>query len=608
MANLRRLGVYGANLPTKKTLNVEPSDFSIGGFIIRAERKYDKSFLVNNIGEFREIFGEHVVSSYYGWDAVQGFFNNILGVTGKLYVKSHVGYTGSAIDAVQANVELDDQAGAPQKTIKLKDGYKGEDGYGVSGNRTGYTITNGDRFSTTLDGGVLASATSAVLDSVADVKIGDIVKFVLTGGAGATVYKKITNVVESTRTIEWSGALHGSVTGVDGDAVTVIGFRLRTWRKNINGIVEEVETELGKIYCTMEPEVTDYYVQNVHSENKWLIAEDLSVTEASPEEEFPADVSTTAYLSSGADGTAPTTYAHWERDVEKLADDPFRFLALPETTDESIQRSLESAMKSRTDNPKVIFNIASNRTKSQLLDIGHRFQRSDDVLGVIVANWLKITDPFSNSPIAPPREVPNVGHVMGAWVRVIGNKGVHYVPAVKDNPLAGIVGVVGTQLLDDNDRTDVANAGVNMIQEIQGFGTIIRNFFTPSITTEFQFANGILMREFIKVSAVDSLQVSENTPNSFNRIKEDKTAILNFLYRLWSVGSNGNVPTGETFGQTIDDEGNPSAPQDHFQVQADAVNNPLSSVQAGERNLDVYFSYPAPAGSIRIGVGILLLS
>ena len=606
MANLRRLGVYGASLPTKTTQNVRPSEFSIGGIIGRFERKFDRSYVCNNIDEFREIFGEHVVSAYYGWDAVSGFFNNILGVTGKLYVKSHVGYTGSAIDAVVANAELDDQAGSPLKTLRIKAAYKNEPEYGVSGNRTGYTITNGDRFTTTLAGTVAAGDSSAVLTSVANVKVGDIMKVVATGGGGATVYKKLLTVTESTKTVTWSGVFHGAASGVIGDAVSIRGFQLKTYRKDINGIVSEVETDLGRIWCTMEPEVTDYYVENVHNQNKWLLTEDLSVSESSPELEFPANVSSTTYLTSGADGTAPTTSAHWSREITKLADDPIRFLALPETTDSTIQASLETAMKARTDNPKVIFNIASSRTKAQLLDIGHLFQRSDDVLGVICANWLKIVDPFSNSPIAPAREVPNVGHVMGAWVRVIGNKGVHYVPSVKDNTIVGITGIVGDQLLNDIDRTDVAEAGVNMIQFLQGFGYVIRNFFTPSTSTAFQFANGILMREYIKVSSVDSLQTSENTPNSFNRIKEDKTAILNFLYRLWFVGSTGNVPEGETFGQLTNDDGTPTTPEEHFEVQADAVNNPASSVQAGERNLDVYFSYPAPAGSIRISVGILL--
>lgn len=606
MAQLRILGVRGKNLPTKQSLTVRASDFSIGGIIGKFERSFAKSYQVKNIEEFRTIFGEHVSSSNYGWDAVQGFFDNILGVTGSLFVKAHVGYTGSAIDAVVASANLNDQAGSPQATLNLKAGYLTEQEYGVGGNRTGYQVVNGYRFSTVFAATALAAATSAVLDSVADIKVGDIIQFVLTGGGGATVYKKITAVAESTNTVTWVGALHGSATAAIGDTAKILGFQLKTYRKSITGIVTEVSTELGKIWCTMEPEVVDYYVNNVHASNQWLIAADLAVTETNIQEAFPANVSTTTYLASGADGTSPTTAAHWSADITALANNPIRFLANPETTDETIQKAMETAMQARQDNPKVLVNIASNRTKAQLLDIGHRFQRSDATLFVITANWLYIVDPFSTSPIAPPRAIPNVGHIMGAWVRVIGQNGVHFVPALKSNPLLGITGIVGEQLLDDQDRTDVANAGVNMIQFIQGFGNIIRNFFTASTNEAFQFANGLLMREFIKVSAVDSLQTSENTPNSLGRIKQDRSAVLNFLYRLWFAGSTGTVPVGETFGQGQSDDGTPNSPEQHFEVQADNVNNPADKVRLGERNIDVWFTFPAPAGSIQIGVGILL--
>lgn len=603
---LRRLGVYGDNLPTKKNLTVAPSDFSIGGLIAKFERAYDKSFVCNDIDELRTIFGSQVFSGQYGWDAAQGFFTNLAGISGKLIVKAHVGYTGSAIDAVSAFANLLDTAGSPQNTLKLTAGFQQTPEYGASGNRTGYQIVNGFRFGTAFDGAALPAATSAVLDSVAGIKVGDVMKFVLTSGGTATVYKKILTVTESTRTVTWSGVLHATVGAADGDVANVLGFQLKTFRKDTTGIVNEVETQLGQVWCTMEPEVADFYAPNVHSTNKWLVVEDLAVVEASPEMTFPATVATTSYLTSGADGTSPSTAAHWSRDIAKMATDPIRFIANPETTDETIQKSLETAMQARSDKPKVIFNVASNQTKTQLIDIGHRFQRSDDVLGVICGHWLQVTDPFTVSPVAPPREIPNVGHIMGAWVRVIGAKGIHYVPAVKDNPLLGITGVVGDQFLDDNDRTDLAEAGVNCIQFVSGYGFVIRNFFTPSTKIEFRFANGILMREYIKVSAVDSLQSSENTPNSFARIKEDKMAIQSFMYRLWAVGSTGNVPTGETLGQIITADGGATTAEEHFEVKADAVNNPSSSVVAGERNLDVWFSYPAPAGSIKIGVGILL--
>jgi phage tail sheath protein FI len=168
--------------------------------------------------------------------------------------------------------------------------------------------------------------------------------------------------------------------------------------------------------------------------------------------------------------------------------------------------------------------------------------------------------------------------------------------------------VVGDTFLDDNDRTDLADAGINVIQNISGTGIAIKNFFTPSTTKEFKFANGILMREFIKISVVDSLADTENEPNSYERIQNSRSAVVSFMNRLWRVGSTGNVPTGETFGQTIDPEtGQGSSLSDHFQVQADIINNPQASIEAGERDIDIWFTYPSPAGSIKIGVGLMLL-
>ena len=66
------------------------------------------------------------------------------------------------------------------------------------------------------------------------------------------------------------------------------------------------------------------------------------------------------------------------------------------------------------------------------------------------------------------------------------------------------------------------------------------------------------------------------------------------------------MPTGETFGQQENLDGTVTAPEDHFQVKADPINNPQSDINAGERTIDSWFSYPAPAGRIKIGVGILL--
>lgn len=605
MANLRTLGVRGGRLPTKKSATVIASDFLIGGILGKFERKYAAAFKVNNPNQFQEIFGSQIDPNFYGPDAVKGFFDNVAGVDASLYVVSHVGYDGAAIDGVVAYANLQD--GTPATVIKLEAAYEDEPEYGISGNRTGYTVTLADRFATEAAATALATAYTITLDSVIGIKVGDIVKIVLTGGGGGTAYHTVTNVNESAKTITWTDSqLHASATLAVGDAVTVPGFRIRVWRKSLDGIVTEVDTELGKVICSTESAVSDYFVDNVFAQSKWVKATRQTTTPATLDLTFPAAVSTVTYLTSGADGTAPTTAAHWSASLALFDNLPVRVIANPETTTEAVQKAMETYAQARWDLPKTIFNVASNQTKAQLTVIGHSFQRSDDVLGVISAHWLKVSDPFSSSPLSPDREIPNVGHIMGLWLRCVGMKGIHYIAAQTDMPIYGVNGIVGDQFLDDTDRTDLAEAGVNVIQDVTGYGIILRNMFTPSTAVEFMYANATFMREYIMVSGVDSLKDGENKPNTFNRIKENRMALLSFYYQLWEKGSTGNVPTGETFGQSFNDDGSETSPEDHFEVQADLINNPQSKINIGEQNIDSWFTFPAPAGSIRINVGLKL--
>lgn len=605
MSNLRRQGVFGERLPTKKSQTVQASDFLIGGIVGKFERKYDKAFVVNNPAEFQQIFGNHIDADFYGSDAVKGFFDNVAGIDAKLYVSSHVGYDGSAVDAVVAFANLAD--GTPETVIKLESAYEGKPDYGISGNRTGYTVTLADRFETAAAATALATAYTITLDSVIGIVVGDIVKIVLTGGGGGTAYHTVTEIDETAKTITWTDSqLHATATLAVDDVVTIPGFRLRLWRKSLDGIVTEVDTELGKVICTTESAVSDYFVDNVFADSKWVKATRQSTTPATLDLTMPVAVSTVTYLASGDDGTAPTTSSHWSRALSRFDDLPVRIIANPETTDAAIQKAIEKYSQARWDLPKVIYNVTSNQTKAQLLVIGHSFQRSDDVLGVIAANWLEVDDPFSTSALSPDREIPNVGHVMGLWLRCVGMKGIHYVAAQSDLPIYGVNGIVGDTFLNDVDRTDLAKAGINVIQNVTGYGIILKNMFTPSTATEFMYANAIFMREYIMISAVDSLQDAENKPGSFNRIKENKMAILTFLHQLWQKGSTGNVPTGETFGQSINEDGTDMKPEDHFEVQADLINNPQSKINIGEQNLDTWFTFPAPSGSIKVGVGIKL--
>ncbi|DAC71929.1 MAG TPA: hypothetical protein DSN98_07775, partial [Thermoplasmata archaeon] len=585
--------------PTKKTLQVESADFLIAGIIGRFERNYKKAMDFTGPDEYQKVMGAQVNSAWYGPDAVKGFFDNIVQAAGKLYVKGHVGYTGSAYDGVCATATLTDQASGHLSTLKLEAAYQEELDYGSAGNRTGYQIINGARFTTALDGATGAADEFTILDSVAQVKIGDMIKI----AAGTPVYRKVTGVDENARKVSFTGAV-GSIIA-DNTAVTVLGFQIKTYRKSTTGIVAEVETDLGLVWCTMEPEVGDYYAPNVHAANSYLKVTDLA-SASLLNESFPQDVLTTAYLASGADGTTPTTYAHFAPDLLAFDGFPVRILCNPESTDAAVNAAGEAYCKARDDEPKWVYNIPMDRTKAQLLVIGNSYQRSSKVLGVTTANWLEVSDPFSSSPNAPARKVPNVGHIAGLWIYTISNFGIHYVPAVASAPIQGVIGVVGDTFLNDFDRTDIANAGINVIQFVKGAGYCVRSWVTPSTTTEFRFGNGIMMQGYFKVSVKDSLDGTLNEPNSMAKIRSSRDAVITFMHGIWQRGSTGYAPEGESFGQSENEDGSVTAFEDHVQVQADIFNNPQSSINLGNRNIDSWFTYPSPAGSIKIAVGFML--
>lgn len=607
--NFRKVGVHGENIPAKKNLNVLPAQFSIGGLIGKTDRQYDKTYPVKSVEEMAEIFGGQITSGNYLWDTVSGFFANTQGLDATLYVQSYVGYdtVGDAIDAVVARREKVD-VGADADAYTVQPAYLDELQYGVGGNRIGSKFTQAERVATQAAATVAATGVSiASLDSVQGMVVGDLILFKTNTGSDP-VYKIIIAIDETANTVSWSGDFE--VSGASGetlainDDVVISGFTVQTYVKSPSGIETEVDTDLGKVICSSEALVTDFFVDNVFQNSRYI-----KVTEASAStlgDRLPVDDTVVVYNTTGADGTAVNSVEALNAFLPNFNNLPIRMLAAPETTDASQQKALITYSLSREDdNPIVMVNIAEDQTKAQLIQIGASYQKSVFQPAVITANWLKVTDPFSSSTIAPPRTIPSVGHTMGAWINSIENNGIHWVPATSKTIINGALDVQGDQFLDDDDRTDMINSGINVIQNKTGVGIKIGNWVTTSTATEYQFGNGILMRNFVKVSVVDSLQPTENTPNTLPRINDTRNLIISFMRGLWNAGSNGSVKPGETFAQEkIGDLF--TTFEDHVEVQGDNINNPNSQLQIGNQNYKIYFSFPAPAQSIRIGVGLLL--
>jgi hypothetical protein len=574
---MRQLGVYGNNLETKKTRVVSASDFSIAGLYGSFVRKYNKPFRFRGTSEALVVLGPQTNPSDYGWDALNGFFGNLQGQSGTMIVGS---YPGSG--ALQASAVID-------TLFDIKAAFQREPCYGAYSNRVGFTLTGGFPFQALAT--EASSGAAITLDSIVGFSVGDFVKI------GST-YHTVTDINESTGVLTVASA----VTVAVGGTVSLVAYQLKTFVRQINGIVEEVDRELGKTWVTFNERNPDKYIADVFANSSWI-----SITKKATATAEQIDDIDITYLTGGTDGTKQTTVANFQTVWPIMDGQPIRMIAAVETANSDVQKSLEQYCANREDNPIAIITGQYNMaTKDQVKRAGQIFQRSNEVDAVFVHNWLGVADPFASSPTAPNRFVPPAGHVMGAWVRSIVARGIHYIPATKDNPITGVVSVAGYSP-ENFDRTELADAGVNCIALMEGYGVVIRNFFTPSVAPEFNVANAVLMRNFIKISSINSLQMSENQPNVIDRVLEDKTTIFQFMHKLWLRGSTGNVPTGETFGQFIKDNGTPSTEEEAYEVVGDERNNSRQQLMAGERNINVWFTAPSPAGSIKIGVGLLYI-
>lgn len=590
---MRRLGVYGANLPTKKERSVEPADFSIAGLIGYFDRQYNKAFKLRSDIEGKAVFGEQTNKNAYGWDCLNGFFANLKGASGSIYVLSPVGD-----GAVQAEMSVKDSAGENILTVKAS--YQGEDEYGTFANRTGVAVEQGAYFETNISA---YSAKVLTVDSCAGLHVGDIVRAHYVGDAtGDDTYTTVVAVSEGAKTVTVADAV--TMDNINDYVLQGMGFKLKVYRKSLTGVVSQVDNTLGDIWCTLNADDPDHYVSQVLEQSSYVKVQ-VDTTTTVTKDKLPA-TATLSYLAGGTTGTMPSNVDTWKPCFNAFDTLPVRLLALCETAQDKVQSALEQYCRGRDDNPiAVLVAQYGLHTKQSMINVGNFFQRSDEVDALLVGNWLGVPNPFSTSPVAPDREIPCVGHVMGEWIYSIEQNGIHSSPARKNCVLSGVNSVIGYTADKDEDRTDLADAGINVIQKLKGKGFILRNAFTPSTAKEFRYANATIQRNFIKISCVDSLEDSENTPNTIGNVREDRMAVLQFMNKLWRSGSNGSTKEGETFGQYEKDDGSLSTTEDAFEVIADASNNSVATLQAGERNIDIWFMFPSPAGSIKVGCGLI---
>ncbi|QXJ21274.1 phage tail sheath family protein [Actinomadura graeca] len=212
--------------------------------------------------------------------------------------------------------------------------------------------------------------------------------------------------------------------------------------------------------------------------------------------------------------------------------------------------------------------------------------RARKVFGALYAPWIEVLDPLDRTGAAPRLWVPPVGHVLGMYARVAGERGVWKAPAGAEAGLASALGVRFD--MTDADHTGlVKDAGVNGVRALPGLGIVVDASRTLSTDTRWLFVNVRLLFNFVKSSLRDGLGWVAQEPNSAGlRQRVRLNVVTPFLLGLWRQGAFGSDPPGQT-----------------FTVKCDEENNPPAEVTLGNFRIEVRFYPVRPAETIVVTVG-----
>lgn len=593
MASSLFLGTQSRDLPTIGNAGVTPSPINIAGLLIDAERGTDTVHELFGTEQIAEIFGRFR-TGYYGHYGMVGFFQNLQGEDGTLYVKRMV-----PSDAVASTVSVNN--GAANPSWQMQAGRRGLTDPGVWGNQLWALIIASSRGGSALSVALTGNETQVEVDAVSDFKVGDWIDIDDTTNNHQA---RITAIDETDSTLTFTPANPAANAIAISAPVTVVDRTLKVYLKDSDtGNVELVEQWDN---LTVASQSLEHYWESVLNDeftgSKYLKGTQLVTAEADTFDDFPVavadDFANAVQLTTGANGTALTTT---QMAAQLVSFDPYpiRYLSNTEAFSEAVWDDGELYCKVRGDTVWVGCPTM-NLTFEQHRDWARRRRRTRKMYAINNGIWLNVDDPIGVGPL-PLKSVPNVGHIMGYIIYLTTVRGVHKVPADRKQTMVGVRSLVG-ELIEKRETRDLANIGLNIISDING-AFAIRSARTPSKAAEWAFINAVIMSVYFKKSFEESFVDLENEPNTVTLLTRIRESMFRFALTFSQSSSNGGSEGG--FASFLKPDGGESQFADVVKIVVDETINPKADLNQGILKANFYFMPPPPAERILIGVGLI---
>lgn len=408
-----------------------------------------------------------------------------------------------------------------------------------------------------------------------------------TGGVVASVTLVDRNAGTPQSTLQIQAGYKGDTdTGAWGNDLTV------TVTNNANDATKfDLEVKLSgtsvEIWRALTPSTAVTAINDDANGSEFIKVTNQGATTTAPLNN-PALQAATA-LTSGADAAAPAVadfqgVSATHTGVYAFDGYEITHLICPDRHDSTLLISLEAYCASRT-TITAILSLAAGTTISGAASAAVALQTSISYAALYLGH-ITVIDPIGTIS-NPIRVVAPDGHIAGVYARTWRTRGVHKAPAgVIDGALRGVI-AIDVEVLTDEDVTTLANAGVNAIRNIRGYGRVVMTSRTLSKDTRWRYVNVRNLFNYIKRTLKDGLLWVQQEPNDAKlRRRVAKDVVLPFMLGLHGQGAFGS-----------------GRPADVFTILCDETNNPDAEIDLGNFHLDLTLYPSKPAESVYISVG-----
>jgi len=413
------------------------------------------------------------------------------------------------------------------------------------------------------------------------------------GGSQAYVTRVIKgSAVAATRTFQDSE-------GSPANTLTLTANNPGTWGNSINVVIQVSPGSAGtfdlivyyggtaaankvETYTNLSMTSSDarYAISVINSQSAYIVATDAG-SSASGATRNPSATSGAIALASGADGSVPAAsdiaggVNAFDTVTQSL------ILNAPGVTDSTSVNLLLSYAVGRGDVFVVIDPI--NDTVANQITLAATYTETS--YGAVYYPPVTINDPTNSTPGTVIAAANPGGAIVGKYAATDKARGVWKAPAGLSVRLAGAVSV--PSLTNANlDALNSAAAPVNAIRYISGSGIVVMGARTLQAGYASMYVPVRRSLIYLEKALVDLTNFAIFEPNDtvlYRRI----TSVLNgFLNNFWSQGGlRGNTPDQAFF------------------VLCDSTNNTLSTVEAGQVNIQVGVALQRPAEFVVINIG-----